>query len=223
MQIRPMINPLASIDDWAALPDGAVAVLRGQDYHIDWFNADGSRVTSPKMPFDWKRLSDSEKTVIVDSTKKAVARQFADASIAGSAGGGGMEGGHGGGPAGHSLTILRLDAPDGGPPPKSGPGAGTSVSAPDVVPPGELPDYLPPILRTGNMVADPVGNVWILPSTSAQSAGGLLYDVVNRRGELFQRVRIPAGRALVGFGANGAVYMTHRDSTGQHLERASLQ
>ena len=34
--------------------DGSVAILRGRDYHIDWINADGSRVSSPKMPFDWK-------------------------------------------------------------------------------------------------------------------------------------------------------------------------
>ena len=74
------------------------------------------------------------------------------------------------------------------------------------------------------MKADPEGNVWILPSTSAQSggSGGLVYDVVNRSGELFQRVRLPAGRALEGFGADGAVFMTVVSPNGRRLERARI-
>jgi len=73
------------------------------------------------------------------------------------------------------------------------------------------------------MLADADGNVWVLPSTSSQSGGGLLYDVINRRGEVFQRVRIPAGRALEGFGAGGVVYLTYRDASGQHVERARVK
>ena len=47
-----------------ALPDGSVAILRGSDYNIEWINADGTRVSTPKMPFDWKRLSDDDKAAI---------------------------------------------------------------------------------------------------------------------------------------------------------------
>ena len=97
------------------------------------------------------------------------------------------------------------------------------MSSIELVPPSELPDYVPPILRSGSMLADPDGNVWVLPSTSAQSGGGLLYDVINRHGEVFQRVRIPGGRALEGFGAGGVVYLTYRDGSGQHLERVSIK
>jgi hypothetical protein len=93
---------------------------------------------------------------------------------------------------------------------------------PDVVSVRDLPDYVPPVLRTGTMRTDPDGNIWILPSTSSQSAGGLLYDVINRKGEIFQRVRIPQGRALAGFGGKGVVYLTARDSSGTHVERARL-
>ncbi|HTE45699.1 MAG TPA: hypothetical protein VK636_10680, partial [Gemmatimonadaceae bacterium] len=208
---RPMFNPLASIDDWAMLPDGSIAILRGRDYHIDWVNADGSRTSSPKMPFDWKRLSDSDKDALLDSTRKTIAKQLATGasgplpSMAAD--------GHGSGGAaalaGHSLTILRVDAPDGGPAPKSNGAPPPTVSNIELVPPSELPDYVPPVLRSGAMLADPDGNVWILPSTSAQSTGGLLYDVIDRTGRVVQRVRIPEGRALEGFGVGGVVYMTH--------------
>jgi hypothetical protein len=223
---RPLFNPLASIDDWAMLPDGSVAILRGRDYHIDWINADGSRVSSPKMPFDWKRLTDDDKVAFIDSSKKTLAKQMASGGIgilpsAASD----IHGGNGAAAmAGHSLTILRVEAPDGGPAPKSSAGApGPTVSGIELVPPSELPDYVPPVLRSGAMLSDPDGNVWVLPSTSAQSGSGLLYDVIDRKGEVFQRVRIPAGRALEGFGTGGVVYLTHRDGTGQHLERARIQ
>ena len=91
-----------------------------------------------------------------------------------------------------------------------------------LVDPSELPDYYPPLLQSGEMRADVDGNVWILPSTSSQAGRGLLYDVVNRRGEIVERVRLPEGRALEGFGANGAVYLTSHEAEGTHLERARV-
>ena len=78
------------------------------------------------------------------------------------------------------------------------------------------------VLQPGTMRADPEGRLWILPSTSSQSGGGLLYDVVNRKGEIVERVRIPAGRLLAGFGAKGVMYLTARDATGNWLERTRL-
>lgn len=216
--MSPMLNPLANIDDWTLLPDGSVAVLRGQDYHIDWFNADGTRVSSPKMPFDWKRISQEEKVAIVDSVKKAMENMPAGMiANAGNAHGAPVGGGHG-------MTIMPITSGDGGPPPQSTVGANASIPViPQVAPPGDLPDYYPPVLRSGLMKADADGNVWILPSTSAQSAGGLLYDVVNRKGQVFQHVRFPEGRALEGFGAGGAIYLSSHDATGSRLERVRLQ
>lgn len=221
---RPLFNPLASIDDWAMLPDGSVAILRGRDYHIDWINADGSRVSSPKMPFDWKHLSDDDKVALIDSSKKTLAKQMANSGIGISNPVNDMHGGPPAGAASHSLTILRVDGTDGGPAPKSNAAVGQpTIASIELVPPSELPDYVPPVLRSGTMLADVEGNVWVLPSTSTQSTGGLLYDVINRKGEVFQRVRIPAGRALEGFGAGGVVYLTYRDASGQHVERARIK
>ena len=52
------------------------------------------------------------------------------------------------------------------------------------------------------------GNVWILPTTSAQSLGGeLVYDVVNPKQGLVRRVRLPLGRSIAGFGKRGVVYL----------------
>jgi hypothetical protein len=35
-----------------------------------------------------------------------------------------------------------------------------------------------------------------------------LFDVVNRKGEVFERVQLPLGMNLTGFGPGGAVYMS---------------
>jgi hypothetical protein len=43
---------------------------------------------------------------------------------------------------------------------------------------------------------------------------------VNAKGELVERVQIPAGRNIVGFGAGGAVYMVAREGDRTVLERA---
>jgi hypothetical protein len=53
----------------------------------------------------------------------------------------------------------------------------------------------------------------VLPTTSAQSKGGeLVYDIVNRKGELTQRVRLPEGRSIAGFGKGGTVYLMSQDA-----------
>ena len=220
--LSPVVNPLATIDDWTMLPDGSVAVLRGQDYHLDWYSTDGKKESSPRMPFDWKRLTDEEKIAIVDSTKQAVAKLGDVRTTSGA-------GGHGAGAAqtsggGHGMTIMPITQGDGGPAPQATMGASAAIPAvPDVVPASDLPDYVPPVLRSGLMKADAVGNVWILPSTSAQAGTGLLYDVVNRKGELFQRVRLAQGRVLAGFGANGAIYLAAYSQGSAVLERVYLQ
>lgn len=223
--LTPMFSPISTIDDWTVLPDGSVAIVRGADYHIDWVDANGTRSSSPKMPFDWKRLSDEDKVAIIDSTRRALEKQLQAAGAGATAASplAGGAGGHGGGagiPTGHSMTIMPIGGDDGAAQPKM-----TAPPIPQVaqlVDPSELPDYYPPVLQSGEMRADIDGNVWLLPSTSSQAGRGLLYDVVNRRGELVERVRLPEGRALEGFGANGAIYLTSHGSDGVHLERARI-
>ena len=84
----------------------------------------------------------------------------------------------------------------------------------------DLPDFYPPI-RAGTVKADQDGNVWILPTTSTLATGGLVYDVVNRAGEVFERVQLPEGRDIAGFGRGGVVYLRHSPGAGLvFLERA---
>jgi hypothetical protein len=91
------------------------------------------------------------------------------------------------------------------------------------VPLKDIPDYYPAV-RTSSAIPDVDGNLWILPTTSARSRNGeLVYDVVNLKGELFQRVRLPLGRSIVGFGKGGVVFLQSGDRTnGFYLERARL-
>ena len=42
IQLSPIIVALSTLDDWTILPDHTVAILRGQDYHIDWIAPDGT-------------------------------------------------------------------------------------------------------------------------------------------------------------------------------------
>ena len=164
-------NPLPQNDEWTLLPDGTIAIVRAQDYHIDWLGSDGKWTSTPKMTFEWKRITDDEKVQIIDSVKKSF-DAMPDAM--------------------KSLTMS-----DGTKFPR------TFM----VVEPKELPDYYPPV-RAGQVKADPEGNVWTLPSTSSMAKGGLLFDVVNRKGEIFERVQLPPNRNLQGFGPNGVVYLS---------------
>src|SRR5207253_1371236 len=88
---KSVINPLPTVDDWALLPDGTVAIVRGHDYHIDWISPEGNVTSAPKMPFDWKRMSDSDKVAFLDSTQKAMAAQMARGGGAGRGAPGGMQ------------------------------------------------------------------------------------------------------------------------------------
>ena len=120
------------------------------------------------------------------------------------------------------MTIMPIGGDDGAPQPQSANKGPTLPQVAEVVQPSDLPDYYPSILQSGEMRADFDGNVWILPSTSTQAGRGLLYDVINKRGELVERVRLPQGRALEGFGANGAVYLSSHGPEGARLERTRI-
>jgi hypothetical protein len=98
----------------------------------------------------------------------------------------------------------------------------TIIPAIEYVRTDEIADYVPPI-RAGSVKADADANLWILPSTSAAAKGGLLYDVVNKKGELFERVQLPKDRVIGGFGRGGVVFLMWQDGTkGWLLERTSV-
>ncbi len=71
MTLKVTINPMDTGDEWAMLSDGTIAIVRAHDYHIDWVDPDGTHRSTPKMPFDWKRMTDEEKQFKIDSMRPA--------------------------------------------------------------------------------------------------------------------------------------------------------
>lgn len=225
------INPLPVVDDWAVLSDGSVAFVRGRDYHVDFVRADGTRASAVKIPFDWQRLTDEDKSAFLDSLKAARERLGPNATMGGLGGmagammGGGPQmvivggpGGPGGGPGGPGGAA----APGGGANVRiGGPGGGPAMQM-NFIPASELPDYKPPFFA-GSARSDTQGNLWIRTIPTKAIPGGPVYDVINPKGELIDRVQIPDNRTIVGFGSDGTVYLAARDNTVFHLERAKLR
>lgn len=216
VRMSSQINPLPVVDDWAMTPDGAVAFVRGRDYHVDWVQPDGSKVTATKVPFEWQRMTDEDKVAFIDSVKAARARQGASAPTAAVPGGSPSPA-----PAsGDGAQIMIFGGPGG---PGGGPPARGSMSMQQsFIAPSELPDYKPPFFA-GSTRADREGNLWIRTIPTSAVAGGPVYDVINRKGELVDRVQVPAGRTIIGFGPAGSVYLINREGATVSLERATVK
>jgi hypothetical protein len=212
------INPMPVIDDYAVTSDGAIALLRGRDYHIDWLKPDGTLSTSPKIPFEWQRLDDDAKVAVVDSAKKAMDAARASGAMnvtaerqAGMVAGMAIAGGGGGG----RTIVMGPGGGDG----RGGGGPGMNMT-PNFVSPSELPDYRP-AFGPGAARPDAEGNIWVRTSKSIN--GGPVYDIINKKGEVTDRVVIPAGRQIVGFGKDGSVYLVAREGQTAKLERARVK
>lgn len=242
------INPLPVMDDWGVLPDGTVALVRGRDYHIDWITPDKSSTSTAKIPFEWERMSDEAKVAYVDSARKAMEKGMEEARASGSFGGmfGGAQtirtgpGGTGrGAPAATAGTPATPGAPATSAPSPGGganaqsstatvttggnttvvsglPGATGSQFQINFVDPTELPDYKPAFQINATSV-DADGNLWI--RTTQNANGWPVYNVVNRKGELIDRVQLPAGRVIAGFGSGGYIYLAFREGDAARLEK----
>ena len=283
MMTMNMAAPLPTIDDWALLSDGSIALLRGRDYHIDWILPDGTKKSTAKIPFDWKRLSDDDKLALVDSITKARANMQAAGGAGGSpqvfsfgdGGGtrmimGGTGRGDGSAPdrvmvAGQQAASAAASTPpastttrpptpqgkptdtkplaDGAPAPASSAapssgvngdkataergvdkiGAATMMPTMPALPApaaSDLPDYLPPFANSSAR-PDADANLWVRTTTQGSSPGNVVYNIIDKNGELTDRVDVPRGMSIVGFGRGGVVYLTKRDADGLHLVRAT--
>ena len=213
IRVTSTTNPLPQGDDWALLPDGTVALVRGKDYHVDWLNPDGTITSSPKVPFQWERLSDEAKVAFVDSAKvaiekaRAAPRPGSAPAPAPNAQPGTMTVTTGGN------TTVTSAGPGGG-------GFGGQLPPLTMVSPSELPDYKP-AFTPGSTRADTDGDLWVRTSQNVDARP--VYNVINRKGELIDRVQLPANRVLVGFGPGGVVYLAVRDGSTAHLERARVK
>jgi hypothetical protein len=225
MRRQVQMNPLPIVDDWAVLSDGSIAFVRGQDYHVDFIGPDGARTTGAKIPYEWQRMTDEDKVAFIDSTRAAVLRARAAGGTAGAPGG---NTGFNAAPQGMTITI-------GGPPGGGGGGGGAQVivggpppvgggppPAPVFVSPSELPDYKP-VFGPGGVRADADAQVWVRTIPTKPTPGGAIYEVIDRSGKVVDRVQVPTGTTIIGFGPGGVVYLGMRDASGIHLQRARLR
>jgi len=74
--INPRMNPTPTIDEWAVMPDGSVAFVRGRDYRVEYREADGKWNSTPKVPYDWQPFPDSMKKRFVDSIETTERRNI---------------------------------------------------------------------------------------------------------------------------------------------------
>lgn len=239
MSVQTTMNPMPTTDDWALLSDGTIAVVRGHDFHVDWIAPDGKLTSSPKLPYEWQRLSDDDKQMVVDSARAAIEKQRAEAQrmVDGAGGpaafiqGGGAErvmafGGAGGEPpqrvaAGTAVPAAPAGGQrgggqgdgqrgQGGGPGGGGPGGGFRIPNVNMIPANELPDYRPPFGQQ-SALGDLDGNLWVR-TTAPSKNGGALYYVISRDNEIIDRIELPQGRILAGFGKGGLIYLGFRDA-----------
>jgi hypothetical protein len=94
---------------------------------------------------------------------------------------------------------------------------------PNVIPPSELPDYRPPF-NASSTVADADGNLWVRTNPmQPRIGGGPIFDVISRAGLLVDRIELPPGYSIAGFGAGRVVYLSMRDARGLHLAKVRLR
>ena len=233
VRVTTTTNPLPQGDDWALLPDGTIALVRTKDFHVDWLNPDGTTTASPKIPFQWERLTDEAKVAFVDSAKIAIEKQRASGQFGRDAGvpqlltrtvdaaagpprrdgAGGSDAPRTGSAPGGNTTVTTTAGPGGG-------AFGGQLPPLTMVAPSELPDYKP-AFTPGSTRADAEGNLWIRTSQNVDARP--VYDIINRKGELVDRVQLPANRVLAGFGSGGVVYLAVRDGATAHLEKARVR
>jgi hypothetical protein len=122
-----------------------------------------------------------------------------------------------GGPAGTPSCIPSpIIVPGGVAPPMP------TIRELSMVPADELPDYRPPFV-TGAARADADGNLWIRTNPLKPVPGGPVYDVVSASGGMIDRLQLPVGYTLAGFGKGKVVYLSMRDAKGIHLARVRLR
>ena len=271
--------PLATIDDWAVLSDGSIAVVRGRDYRVDFIHNDGTKQSSEKIAFDWKRLNDDDKAALIDSIMKARAAGPGQGAGGGApqmmfGGGDGMRmmvgGGGGGGGRGADMTFTREAMVAGvasAAVPASAPAAATASTAPATTAQGsassassataagtatgtapataaasatggpaaapslpslpapaiaDMPDYMPAFTQTSAR-PDADANLWIRTTTPGAEPGNVVYDVISSQGVLVDRVDVPKGMQIVGFGKGGVVYLSQREGYAYRVLKASVK
>lgn len=177
--------PFAARDLAAIAPDGRVAIVRAAPYRLEWIAPNGARVIGP--------VAQPSSIPVTRAEKEAFARSQVR-------------------PGG-----IIVAGPSGAPPSAKGPQSSRprvpAMSKSDLEklmsPDQRWPDVKPPFLDKAVQVA-PEGSVWVL-RTRAHDDPVSTFDVFDSSGRVVERVALPAGTRLVGFG-NGAIYLARTDS-----------
>lgn len=286
-RLTARINPLPQQDEWALMADGTVAIVRVLDYRINFIDGSGKSELSPRLPYEWKRLEESDKQALVDSMKglaKTITEQFANqtrgsnflatfepvppeelpdyyppiragavradadgnlwilptttseqtlmalAAQTLASGMGGGRGGGGGPPPGVMMGMMGggggagggRGGAGGGVVVGGGAGAGAAGAARGAQQQGgaQRDSAQRADSTRGAQQGNPTQALMALAGSMGQPQVGFIYDVVNRKGELVERIQLPVGRTLVGFGPGGVIYLAAREGRGMVLERA---
>ena len=91
-----------------------------------------------------------------------------------------------------------------------------------VVSTSAIPDFRPPF-DDDAVRADLDGNLWVETNAARRRGGGPIYDIIDRQGELVDRLQVPRAYSLVGFGRGRVVFLSMRDAQGIHLARVRLR
>ena len=245
MKLSIKINPLPQADDWALLNDGTVAIVRVLDFHVDYYRPDGSHVASDKLPFDWKRISDDDKAKLVDSLQTLA--KAATERAAGNGGGGfrmsfepvaadrlpdyyppikagttiaDFDGNLWVLPATSNLSAqlaAQFMGGMGGMGGRGGPGGPLGAAGASGAGRGTFgAARAPGDTARGNMPAAAMGMM-----TAMMNQPPLVYDIISPAGQMVERVKLPAGRQLIGFGPNGAIFLGAREGRQIIIERVA--
>jgi hypothetical protein len=189
------MTPMLWSEAMAMLSDGTIAIVRINDYHIDWVDPDGRRRSTGPVPHEWHVLTPEEKVAEIGHTEE-VAKTF-----------------------GVGLTtsvedgILTSQAVS----KSSSVVVRGAAQLPDTVPPfargnavlGDADGYLW-VRQMATKVpfdGDPTGDV---------------YDVIDRNGRLRRKVKMPP-HALVKAFAPGVVYVSVNEDGRQRLVALSTR
>jgi hypothetical protein len=168
------------------------------------------------LAYPWKPVDEEERTRIVDSINTQRRKQFDDmiAEMKQKA----LDTAQKVGPGGEKIILV-----DGMPIRTYNGERMPPQTPPPLVQASEIPDYLPAVERNqASLRADADNRVWIRPKPATRIAGGFVFDIADRSGALVDRVQLPAGRTLVGFGP-GVVYVTLRDGGATRLEKRAYR
>jgi hypothetical protein len=199
----PVVPPTSQRDEWTVLSDGTVAIVRA-DYTIDWVPVGGKARSTSSVAAAPHRLSPSAKAAITDSLKTYYKRVtdsiYTNVAL-------------------NDNQYKRLTD-----------GERSKVTADKLAPRLPQPRDIPDELRAfqGPIRVDASDNLWVpeavnafVPEKRRTRVHPTVYDVIDRQGVLIDRVRLPDGATLLGFG-RGVAYVVAREGKGRTLMRMKV-